>query len=186
MRSSSLTCVAAIAAAFAAGPACGGTQPAPTAPVTTSAAPSPSATAPTPAPAPEGRNGRPGKVATITVTASTNTPGITISVREDGVAHWKDTPLEHGYGVPNCRVTEGEVSLGSNAQTLFHDIPSDVHLADLPVQTCAKPASFRTTTTLDLSGDKSGDLSCEATDPRTAALVRDVEAVRRAVRAACQ
>ncbi len=124
--------------------------------------------------------------ATVTESASTNTPGIVIIVRADGMAHWKTSTFPDGHGVRMCRSDEGEVPLGATGTALLQHIPSDVRLAALPVASCAKPASFRTTTTLDHFDDTSGDLSCPASDPRTAALARDVDAVKRAVLAACR
>jgi hypothetical protein len=163
------------------------TNAATTAAVASSTSASPLATSPTGGiPSPPAAAGALANFATIRESPSTNTPGVVIFVRADGIAHWDTGEKDSGRGIRLCRQDHGEVTLGTAATNLLNHIPSDVRLADLPVETCAKPASFRTKTTLDHFGDTSGDLSCIPSDPRTAALARQVMDVKRAVLAACR
>jgi hypothetical protein len=124
----------------------------------------------------------------IAVSASTNTPAYRVEVSADGHAHWDAQKLQ-GRGINVCNKEHGDVDLDKTlVKTLFADVAAASPLAQLKFDTCAKPASFRTSTRLEHGADVASDIepSCQQSDPRAQALDRDASAVLGIIRAKCQ
>ncbi|MBU6428590.1 MAG: hypothetical protein KGR26_06255 [Cyanobacteria bacterium REEB65] len=87
--------------------------------------------------------------AVISNSGSTHTTGYRILVSPDGTATYQTPTGSGSMKLP-----------GNLATALFADLKAAGQLSALPVGQCAKSASFGTTTTVQLGGQTTPDLSC--------------------------
>ena len=119
--------------------------------------------------------------ALIQNTGSTNTRGYIIYVASSGRVRYVVLPSSVWADPPGLTLTPGQVPK-DQAKRLFQDIAAAMPLNSLPVRHGLRSASFGTQTTITYQGlhsagyQHSPDLTF-ATDPRTAALKADIDAI---------
>lgn len=106
-------------------------------------------------------------LAVIANSGSTNIPGYTLRVRDDG---W--TTLEQNGATQHKRLDK------TLAARLFADLRAAGPLGALPRAMCMKSTSFGSVTTVSYRGARSPDLSCPGSSSAEAALGADVDALR--------
>lgn len=106
-------------------------------------------------------------LAVIVNSGSTNIPGYTLRVRDDG---W--TTLEQAGATQHKRVDK------ALATRLFADLNAAGPLDALPRATCMKSTSFGSVTTVAYRGARSPDVSCPGSSSAQTALGADVNALR--------
>ena len=110
---------------------------------------------------------------TIIDSGSTNVPGMTMKLERSGRAakvERKDGSKQHVKLVKET------------CNRLLEDLKQAGPLKDLPASHCMKSASFGKSVFVEYKGVRSPDLSCPQTDPRAAALKKDVEELLGAVK----
>jgi hypothetical protein len=108
----------------------------------------------------------PNNVAVILNSGSTNTIGYRIYISPTGEANYVDGKGS-GKGKLSERIT----------RKFFRDLKASEPLSSLPVQqSCVKPTSFGTTTTVSLGDQRSPDISCPG-NAKTQRLDKDVLAI---------
>lgn len=138
-----------------------------------SAAPVPASTepavSPAPRPAPGAAEPMPNdpSLAVIVNSGSTNIPGYTLRVRDDG---W--TTLEQNGATQHKHLDK------ALAAHLFADLRAAGPLGALPRAMCMKSTSFGSVTTVWYRGARSPDLSCPGSSSAETALGADVNALR--------
>jgi hypothetical protein len=106
-------------------------------------------------------------LAVIVNSGSTNIPGYTLRVRDDG---W--TTLEQSGATQHKRVDK------ALATRFFADLNAAGPLSALPRAMCMKSASFGSVTTVAYRGARSPDVSCPSSSSAQTALGADVNALR--------
>ncbi len=106
-------------------------------------------------------------LAVIVNSGSTNVPGYTLRVRDDG---W--TTLEQAGATQHKRVDE------ALATRFFADLRAAGPLGALPRARCMKSTSFGSVTTVAYRGARSPDLSCPGSSSAQTALGADANALR--------
>ncbi len=121
----------------------------------------------------------PTQTAVIENTGSTNTLGYKIIVTVTGAVA-RITSAQSGGNTHDLKLNDvmasNEAPLRDQAQKLFADLNTAMPLTTLPVRHGMRSASFGTRTTITYKGQTSPDLTF-ASDPRTAALKADIDAI---------
>ena len=114
--------------------------------------------------------------AKIDNTGSTNTKGYTIEVSPDSSAQYSMYDPLIGAQLSGTQFDGKKVLPKAQVKALFHDLDAAIPLNALPVRHGMRSASFGTATYITYKGQRSPDLTF-ASDPRTAALKADIDAI---------
>jgi hypothetical protein len=114
--------------------------------------------------------------AIIVNSGSTNSDGYRIVVPKSGKAAYSSTSRRS----PAPSNTKTRKLPGSMITRFYADIDAAKPLSDLPAARCMKSASFGTTLTIEIGGQKTPDLSCgDHGDGKLKALIRDATEISR-------
>jgi hypothetical protein len=113
--------------------------------------------------------------ATIVNSGSTNSFGYTIAVRSDGTG----TLTMQSRGESVAGAAKSFTLTAATTARFFSDLAA-ARKGNVAPSSCIKSASFGTSTHISWQGWTSPDLSCPPNDSLGEALVRDVDAIRRA------
>jgi hypothetical protein len=118
-----------------------------------------------------------GDSAVIVQSGSTNSGGFRIVVEKSGKAAY--TPLAAKSGRQTEQVKPQSKQIANDlAGRFYSDLGSAGPLAGLPKPRCMKSASFGTTLTVEMAGQKSPDLSCgDGGNAKLKALIQDTNEI---------
>jgi hypothetical protein len=118
------------------------------------------------------------EVAVIVNSASTNVSGFQITVERSGKAEYTAGPPRPN-SAPNDKPKQMQRNLpNALAERLYSDLDAAKPLSSLPNERCMKSASFGTTLTIEIGGQKTPDLSCGPGDnAKLQALARDANEI---------
>ena len=115
--------------------------------------------------------------AVIVNSGSTNAPGYRIEVERSGDSRYVPQPRTRGFAVGPSSPTSHKIP-EALARRFFSDLETAGALSQLPIERCAKSASFGSSTFVEFGGERTPDISCPgARDPNTKALMRDVNEI---------
>lgn len=117
-------------------------------------------------------------VAVIVNSGSTNTPGFRIAIEQSGDAEYTAVP-RRAIRPSNGQPTQTHLQLADTlVKRLYADLDAAKPFSSLPMQRCAKSASFGTTLTIALGFQETPDLSCGGGDSeKLKALLRDANEI---------
>ncbi|CAF0857110.1 unnamed protein product [Adineta steineri] len=120
---------------------------------------------------------------TIVNSGSTNTPGYTIIIQNDGNTHYYIAPsrAQIANSDGTCQQptwTNGTAQLSSSTRkSLYCQIKHCEPFNKLPVESCGKSVSFGFTLKLTYNGETTPDLSCPTTNQKLENLITTVNKV---------
>jgi len=111
--------------------------------------------------------------AIIEQSGSTNSSGFRIVVEKSGKANYTPVAAKSGRQTDAAKPQSKQIT-SDLAGRFFSDLGAAGNLSDLPKPRCMKSASFGTTLTVELGGQKSPDLSCgDGGNAKLKALIQD-------------